>query len=53
MTVTAVQPKGRFGVMRFKKNNVTNFSEKAKGDQGWVNGGFFCFKQKNFKLYKG
>ena len=43
--MTAVQPKGRFGVMSFNKDNITKFSEKLKGDQGWVNGGFVLNKK--------
>ena len=46
VTVTAVKPKGRFGVLSIKKNKVVNFSEKLKGDQGWVNGGFFVLNKK-------
>ena len=52
VTVTAVQPQGRFGVMSIKKNNVTNFSEKVKGDQGWVNGGFFVLNKKILNFIK-
>ena len=53
VTVTAVQPKGRFGVMSLdKNNNVTKFSEKLKGDQGWVNGGFFVLNKKILNFIK-
>lgn len=52
VTVTAVQPKGRFGVMSFNKDNVTKFSEKLKGDQGWVNGGFFVLNKKILNFIK-
>jgi len=40
-TVTAVQPPGRFGALRFEGNQVTHFAEKPQGDGGWINGGFF------------
>lgn len=40
-TVTAVQPPGRFGAIRYKGDRVTGFQEKPVGDGGWVNGGFF------------
>ena len=46
VTVTAVQPKGRFGVINLEENKVIKFSEKIKGDQGWVNGGFFVLNKK-------
>ena len=46
VTVTAVQPKGRFGVISLEKDKVVKFSEKLRGDQGWVNGGFFVLNKK-------
>jgi glucose-1-phosphate cytidylyltransferase len=45
VTVTAIQPQGRFGIIDInKKNKVTNFKEKPKGDNNWINGGFFVLK---------
>jgi glucose-1-phosphate cytidylyltransferase len=40
-TVTAVRPPGRFGSMELGETQVTRFKEKALGDVGWINGGFF------------
>src|SRR5262249_44350116 len=40
-TVTAVQPPGRFGALEIDGQRVTGFSEKPRGDGGWINGGFF------------
>ena len=40
-TVTAVQPPGRFGSLELSGNSVHGFSEKTRGDGGWINGGFF------------
>jgi len=42
-TVTAVQPAGRFGVLRTDDGGtrVKSFEEKPNGDAGWVSGGFF------------
>jgi glucose-1-phosphate cytidylyltransferase len=40
-TVTATQPPGRFGAIRFEQNHVLGFQEKPQGDGGWINGGFF------------
>ena len=39
-TLSAVQPTGRFGALEVKKNRVTKFLEKPRGDGQWVNGGF-------------
>lgn len=42
LTVTAVQPSGRFGALNINEENaVTSFLEKPKGDGAWINGGFF------------
>ncbi len=40
-TVTATQPPGRFGAIRYENHRVTGFQEKPTGDGGWINGGFF------------
>ncbi|PAF29524.1 glucose-1-phosphate cytidylyltransferase [Paenibacillus sp. 7516] len=41
-TVTTVQPNGRFGSLELDgDSNVLSFKEKPKGDNGWINGGFF------------
>jgi glucose-1-phosphate cytidylyltransferase len=42
MTVTSVQPSGRFGALNIAENQeVKSFMEKPKGDGSWINGGFF------------
>jgi glucose-1-phosphate cytidylyltransferase len=41
VTVTAVQPPGRFGALQIEGDRVRAFAEKPRGDQAWVNGGFF------------
>jgi glucose-1-phosphate cytidylyltransferase len=45
-TVTAVQPPGRFGQLILESNRVCGFSEKPKGDGGYINGGFFILNPK-------
>jgi glucose-1-phosphate cytidylyltransferase len=40
-TVTAVEPPGRFGALEIDDDRVVDFSEKPRGDGGWINGGFF------------
>ena len=48
-TLTATQPKGRFGAIKITENQrVDRFQEKVKGDGGWINGGFFVFQPEIF-----
>ena len=46
VTLTAVRPPARFGVLKFKGNLVKYFKEKSKVDEGWINGGFFVMEPK-------
>ncbi|EIM65104.1 MAG: glucose-1-phosphate cytidylyltransferase [Desulfobacter postgatei] len=46
VTVTGVQPPGRFGAIEYADNKVTGFKEKPQGDGGWINGGFFVLSPK-------
>lgn len=49
-TLTAVQPKGRFGALEIKKDNsILKFNEKPKGDNVWINGGFFVLEPEVFE----
>lgn len=42
MTMTSVQPEGRYGSLIMDENNyVTSFQEKPQGDGAWINAGFF------------
>jgi len=41
VTLTAVQPPGRFGLLTLDGKKVVGFTEKPGGDGGWNNGGFF------------
>jgi len=45
-TVTAVQPPGRYGALQLDGQLVRGFSEKPRGDGGWINGGFFVLSPK-------
>jgi len=53
-TVTAVQPKGKFGSLLIDPQapptggTVLNFEEKPKGDGAWINGGFFVLEPQVF-----
>lgn len=49
VTLTAVQPQGRFGSLNINQNNtIVDFNEKPKGDNMWVNGGFFIADKEVF-----
>ncbi|WP_260260061.1 glucose-1-phosphate cytidylyltransferase [Vibrio intestinalis] len=52
ITMTSVQPDGRFGALELDGVNVTNFLEKPKGDGAWINGGFFVCEAKVFDYIK-
>lgn len=43
VTLTAVQPPGRFGTLALgsEQTKVHSFQEKLKGDGAWINGGYF------------
>lgn len=48
MTLTTVQPEGRFGALDLDGSQVQRFAEKPKGDGSWINGGFFVCEPKVF-----
>lgn len=49
MTMTSVQPSGRFGALNINENGmITSFKEKPKGDGAWINGGFFVCEPEVF-----
>jgi glucose-1-phosphate cytidylyltransferase len=52
LTVTAVQPPGRYGALTFDGDDV-QFEEKPHGASGWVNGGFFVASPKVFDYLEG
>ena len=53
ITMTSVQPEGRFGALNIDANNkVEKFQEKPKGDGSWINGGFFVCKSAVFDYIK-
>jgi glucose-1-phosphate cytidylyltransferase len=45
-TLTAVQPPGRYGVLTLEGARVVRFDEKPRGDDTWINGGFFVLSPK-------
>jgi len=49
VTLTAVQPTGRFGSIDINENGtVESFKEKPVGDGAWINGGFFIMEPEVF-----
>lgn len=50
VTLTGIQPGGRFGVLDLDGSGetVTGFREKAKEDGGWINGGFMVIEPQIF-----
>lgn len=54
MTMTSVQPDGRFGAVEIgDQNEVRRFLEKPRGDGQWVNGGFFVCEPEVFDFLGG
>ena len=52
-TMTAVQLSGRFGALVIKDDNmITSFMEKPRGEESWINGGFFVCESKIFDYIK-
>lgn len=54
LTVTSVQPNGRFGALNLSETNeVLSFLEKPKGDGSWINGGYFVCEPEIFNFISG
>lgn len=51
-TITAVQPPGRYGALDRVGDQVTGFTEKPRGEGGFINGGFFVLSPKCLELLK-
>jgi glucose-1-phosphate cytidylyltransferase len=49
VTLTTVQPGGRFGMVETDENGRISFFEKTKEDGGWINGGFMIIEPEIFK----
>lgn len=52
MTMTTSQPDGRFGAVELNGNQVTQFIEKPRGDNSWINAGYFVCNKKVFNFIK-
>lgn len=55
LTMTAIQPGGRFGVLDIddSSNRIERFVEKSKEDGGWINGGFMVVEPEVFSYIEG
>lgn len=51
VTLTAIQPKGRFGVLELDptEKKIIEFREKRDTDGGWINGGFMVMEPEVFQ----
>jgi glucose-1-phosphate cytidylyltransferase len=52
-TLTAVQPPGRYGAVDLRGARVARFREKPRGDDAWINGGYFVLEPSVFDLIEG
>jgi glucose-1-phosphate cytidylyltransferase len=52
-TVAAVQPPGRYGALRMDGERVAGFTEKPRGDGGFINGGFFVLSPRCLDFIDG
>jgi glucose-1-phosphate cytidylyltransferase len=52
-TLTAVQPRQRFGMLERKGDTITAFREKAQEDGDWINGGFFVLSPRVLDRIEG
>ena len=50
--MTAVKPPGRYGILKIKNSIVHKFTEKEKGGDGYINGGFFVLSPKALKYIR-
>ena len=52
-TIAAVQPPGRFGALQLQDGKVRGFTEKPRGGDGFINGGFFVLSPRCLDLIDG
>lgn len=50
VTLSAVRPGARFGVLEFDGERIKSFEEKPRLHEGWINGGFFVCDAKIFRM---
>ena len=52
-TITAVQPPGRYGALTLRGEQVLGFTEKPRGENGLINGGFFVLSPRCLERIAG
>ncbi|GBU23477.1 glucose-1-phosphate cytidylyltransferase [Fibrobacteria bacterium R8-3-H12] len=52
VTVTAVQPKGRYGVLTMDKAGLVESFQEKPNDSAWISGGFFVMQPQIFDYLK-
>lgn len=52
-TVTKVRPPARFGYLMTEGDQVVDFQEKQRKDEGWINGGYFVLEPEVFDYIEG
>lgn len=53
VTVTAVRPAARFGELDVSNGKVSNFKEKPRLHEGWINGGYFVVEPTFLNFIEG
>lgn len=53
VTLTAVKPDGRFGVLDIENNQIKAFREKSQFDAGWINGGYMVVNPEIYDYIEG
>jgi len=53
VTLTAVNPPSRFGMLKIKDGLANLFTEKTQSDVGWINGGFYYIQPGIFDFING
>ncbi|TSA18587.1 MAG: glucose-1-phosphate cytidylyltransferase, partial [Nitrosopumilales archaeon] len=51
-TVTAVQPAGRFGILKLDNDMVLSIKEKPAHEDQWINGGYYVLEPAVFDYIK-
>lgn len=53
VTMTAIQPDGKFGILDIENDRIREFREKKRSDSGWINGGFMVLEPAIFDYIDG
>jgi glucose-1-phosphate cytidylyltransferase len=52
ITLTAVRPKQRYGILKIKKNCITYFDNENRNAETYVNGGYFVINKESIQKIK-